>query len=382
MAAEGLWRRQTRLIAATAFAVLLILGAPFIGSLRAALRDAFPEHFTAIVAVGTGAAVLAAFAFALWRIRERRALRHGAIVVAIAIGLASSLALSSGSAEQDAVERFHFIQYGLLAVLFYRVWKDDGNPSVVVLPAAAGLLAGTLEEWFQWFVPVRVGEVKDVFVNLVAVVCGLLFAMALDPPAPLRWTVPRSAARAMGLAGAAATLAFAGFFGSLHLGHLVHDGEIGTFDSRYTAERLLELSAERAETWRRDPPLTWRRLSREDQYLTEGLVHVERRNSAWAAADIETAWAENRILEKYFAPVLDTPSYVTLTGHRWPSAQREDADRRTAASRTLDYVSDAYPYPLYKWPRPYFWAVAIALAAACLIPFAPPRRGRAVVAAE
>jgi hypothetical protein len=316
------------------------------------------------MAVAIGAAIV----IALTRIKEHRVPRYGAIALAFALGALYAIASNSGSAEQDAVERFHFVEYGLLTLCFYRVWKDAGDVSIVALPVLAGLLVGTLEEWFQWFVPVRVGEVKDVFTNLVAIGCGLLFALAADPPARFRWTAARRSLRILGVLGAAVIVTFAGFFHSLHLGYNVHDGEIGTFDSRYTAETLLQLSAERAARWRMDPPLEWRRLSREDQYLSEALAHVQERNEAWAAGDMAKSWAENRILEKYFGPALDAPSYVSAAGHRWPAEQRADADHRSASTRTLNYVSDAYPYALYQWPRLFYWAVVIALAGACLVP--------------
>ena len=62
--------------------------------------------------------------------------------------------------------------------------------------------------------------------------------------------------------------------------------------------------------------------------MSEGLLHVQERNRQWDAGNPTAAWFENRILEKYFAPVLDTPSYVSRTGHRWPAAQRADARAR------------------------------------------------------
>ena len=54
--------------------------------------------------------------------------------------------------------------------------------------------------------------------------------------------------------------------------------------------------------------------------MSEGLLHVQERNRRWEAGDIRAAWSENLILEKYYAPVLDTPSYISRTGHRWPAA--------------------------------------------------------------
>ena len=87
--------------------------------------------------------------------------------------------------------------------------------------------------------------------------------------------------------------------------------------------------------WRRDPPLVVRRLSREDQYLAEGLSHVRQRNAAWNAGDIMTAWRENRILEAFYAPVLDTPTYASKLGNRWPGEQRADAASRSVGADVI-----------------------------------------------
>ena len=82
-------------------------------------------------------------------------------------------------------------------------------------------------------------------------------------------------------------------------------------------------------------PLELHRVSREDQYMSEGVVHVQERNEAWAAGDALTAWRENQILEKYYQPVLDTPSYVSQTGHRWSPEQRDDAEAGRGRERGL-----------------------------------------------
>ena len=67
---------------------------------------------------------------------------------------------------------------------------------------------------------------------------------------------------------------------------------------------------------------------REDQYMDEGLWHIRRRNEEWSAGQDSRAWSENLILERFFAPVLDTPSYALPAGARWPADQRADAARR------------------------------------------------------
>jgi hypothetical protein len=89
-----------------------------------------------------------------------------------------------------------------------------------------------------------------------------------------------------------------------------------------------------------------RRFSREDQYLSEGLWHVQRRNEAWQRGDVAAAWRENLILEKFFAPVLDAQTYASATLHRWPAEQRAEAASRPAVDRHPSSRTD-YRWPLY-----------------------------------
>ena len=60
----------------------------------------------------------------------------------------------------------------------------------------------------------------------------------------------------------------------------MRDPAIGVFRSRYTASELLANAADRAERWRTAPLTTLRHYSREDQYMSEGLWHVQARNEA------------------------------------------------------------------------------------------------------
>jgi hypothetical protein len=61
--------------------------------------------------------------------------------------------------------------------------------------------------------------------------------------------------------------------------------------------------------------------------------------------------------------VLDTPSYVSKTGHRWHPDQRADAER-ARASTDASYVSRAEPLPIIDWSKTLFWSVVVALAGA------------------
>jgi hypothetical protein len=169
---------------------------------------------------------------------------------------------------------------------------------------------------------------------------------AWPPPAGQGWT--RGAVRRVGWWSGIALGLFALFFWDVHVGYNVSDPEIGTFTSQYSREQLIELSRIRAGQWRAAPPVELRRVSVEDHYLTEGGWHAQARNNAWTAGDVNTAWRENRILEKYYTPVLATPSFANPAGVAWPPEQRA-----AAAAQLVDngssFVSAAYPFPLYTW---------------------------------
>jgi len=193
-----------------------------------------------------------------------------------------------------------------------------------------------------------------------------MFGAAVWPPVP--WTPrlhPASFGR-LGRLAAATVLIFAGFFSSVHLGQVVHVDGLGDFTSHYSGQQLDAFALDRATRWLRNPPIVLLRLSREDQYMDEGLWHIRRRNELWSAGDIPRAWRENLILERFFAPVLDTPSYASPGVNRWPSEQRTDAAVR--GSQLGDaFVSDAQLYPLYTWSRWMVLAGTVLAAAAFLI---------------
>jgi hypothetical protein len=279
---------------------------------------------------------------AVRRIRERRLARFSLIAAAVAIAVVFTRLTGSSVPAVAAVEHFHFVQYGFITWLFYRAWRKRGDAASLVLPVAAAFVFGVAEEWWQWFLPARVGELRDVLLNTVAIACGLMISVALSPPA---WST--TGGRPRGVRDSAwgvtvAVLALAAFTWTVHVGHLIADPGIGEFRSRYSATKLVAISGERVARWAHHPPLERRTLAREDQYRSEGEAHVRARNDAWERGDVARAWGENLILEKYFEPVLDTPSHISREGHRWHKDHRADAERRLRAlGTTPPFVSAA-----------------------------------------
>lgn len=361
-----------RFLLACLVAAAVVLWAPFVSDIRRWIRTEFPGHFVLIVGAAIAILIGGTLLVTVLRIRERRPLRYGALAAAILLGAGYSLWNAEGVPEVDVVERFHFVEFGLITLLFYRAWRPLNDPSTFVLPVLAGLLVGTLEEWFQWFIPIRVGEMRDIFLNTAAIGSGLLFSIGVDPPPTFSGRLRPGSTRQIAVFASVVLLAFASFVHSVHLGHEIRDERAGTFRSRYTALQLAELSQMRSSEWAaQPPPLTAPRLSREDQYLTEGIEHVRERNKLWDMGDAEGAWFENLILETYYAPVVVTPSYHAKTGSKWPEEQRANAELAAtlAADKSLQrrvHFSRSNPAPILTWPKSIYWLAVAAMVVALL----------------
>jgi hypothetical protein len=368
---------RSRLLVAIACAVALVLAAPFVGQVRAIVQAALPGQFRIIIASVVGVSLVAAVVAAIVRIRENRVRRYGVIAAALLAGVVYATATSTGNPDVDVVERFHFVEYGLITFLFYRVWRDRGDLGTLVAPALAAITTGIADEWLQWFIPARIGEMHDVLLNSAAIGCGLLFSLGLDPPPRLRLAL----APGTGIPAAAfcsfVIVSGACFFQTVHFGYAVEDGG-NVFMSRFSMSDLEDAARDRVERWRRSPPVTWRRLSREDQYLSEAAWHVQRRNELAGDGEYVAAFRENQILERFFAPVLDTITFAVPEVSRWPADQKADMASR-AQPDTRRYVSDAAPYPIYTWRPDVFWVlISLFIVAAWLVCgwLAHPRRAR------
>jgi hypothetical protein len=355
-----------RLLIACGFSAAIVLASPFMGQLQSTLRSSVSTRTYVLLLGGAVAgSIVVAIATAFVRNRGHRWSRVAAMAAALGLGLAYTGVMSTGDPTIDAVERVHFIEYGSIAVLFYRVWRRASDTSTIVLPLLCGFIVGTLDEWLQWFIPYRVGEMHDVFLNLTALACGVLFGIALEPPPSFSTRLSTEAYRRIAVAGAVTVLVFAAFVSSVHVGYRLDVEGIGRFESQHTIEELNTLQADRATRWKTDPPVGIGRLSREDQYLDEALWHVRERNRKWDAGAVDAAWHENLILERFFVPVLDAQTYASPNGTRWTPQHRADAQARRSPVR-VPFVSAAAPRTIYAWPKTLYWTMAIAAALLCL----------------
>lgn len=352
-----------------------LAAAPFLGRLRDALLERFEGGFVRLLALVLGALLAALIVAALLSIRTHRARRYGLLGFAVAL-VALDVASGSGVARVDVVEKVHFLQYGALAAALYWALRPRGDLSVPLLALLGTLAAGTLEELLHWWLPARVGELGDVWLNLYAGLFGLAVAAALLPPEDWTPRLAPGAGRTLARWALPVLLLVAGFYHAAHVGHEIVDREVGFFVSWHTAEELEAISARRAAA----PPerAAWRG---EDRFDTEAGWHVAHRNASLEAGRARHAWIENRLLETYYDPFLDrTPSSGESATHRW------SAEQRAAVALAAGDVGPApgYVSPVLRGrvrPRPTaieLWlGVALAASALAWLGFSPraePRR--------
>ena len=70
------------------------------------------------------------------------------------------------------VERIHFIEYAVLGLLISRA-VDVRSLSCIIYTGCLITLIGAVDEIIQWFLPNRVGDMRDVFMNSVGGLSGL-----------------------------------------------------------------------------------------------------------------------------------------------------------------------------------------------------------------
>lgn len=70
-----------------------------------------------------------------------------------------------------AIERVHFIVFGIFGFVSLLLWRK--MPGLLI----CGFIAG-MDELFQWWLPDRVGDLRDVLINMLAVYGGALFALS------------------------------------------------------------------------------------------------------------------------------------------------------------------------------------------------------------
>jgi hypothetical protein len=77
-------------------------------------------------------------------------------------------------------EKMHLIEYGILAlVIYWSINKHQSRISIHFKILTIGFIAGSIDEIIQYFLPNRVGDIRDVLLNTASVVLGQLLIYSL-----------------------------------------------------------------------------------------------------------------------------------------------------------------------------------------------------------
>jgi VanZ family protein len=335
--------------------------APAIGHVRDFLFATFPEDSVRFLAAGFAAAAGGIFLYAVVRIRRRRRLRYGGLLVVLGLLWVQTTGLATDQVEVDVVEKVHVLEYGTLAFLLYRGFlrqrSGAGDAGLVILTFCGVALAGVAEEWVQWLAPQRVGEIRDVALNVTAGLTGIVFALCLAPPASWSWRLGAGGRRRVARGAALVVLALGLFFFVAHVGYEIDDPEVGRFRSRFTADELRELSERRKAAWSDDPPSELPTWGVEDTYLTEAAWQAGHRNGSLENGVFLEAWLANRILEKYYAPFLDLESFRGSGRHRFSPGERRDLAKKKGRHDPETYLSPVGSGRIFPISKPLFLVV-------------------------
>ena len=143
---------------------LVRLGRNFLGQ-KTILVDLY---FIYVFAIATLTLLVSFFLSPLeWRLKKREGFLLGGLL-AFSFSTLKSFSITS-------CERFHLFQYAILGVMAYLHFiKKDNYPFLKAF--SLSLVAGGLDEIFQTFLPNRVGELKDVTLNIIGGIWGIMLA--------------------------------------------------------------------------------------------------------------------------------------------------------------------------------------------------------------
>jgi VanZ family protein len=216
------------------------------------------------------------------------------------------------------IESIHFVEYGILSLLIFRALVKSYNENFIFFASfLLTALLGMIDEYIQWFLPNRVGAMRDIIFNSASGgLVQLLLWKSIRPDGLVKGFPARSFRLVAVLA--VLNLILLGIFTSLvsDFGSRIRDPEAGTFYTRMTREEIA----------RRDS-LQWNHYSdaldaslavpyrtfleeTKDPFLYEMRIHIFRRDRHFDEESYRVSCCEEKILQKYFGRTLSNSEYA------------------------------------------------------------------------
>ncbi len=342
-------------MAAAAWTAVIFLTLPYAPIWRDWLTEKFTGYF---IPIAVAVILILVLIITVTRmIKRRQPWQDFAYLVLITGAYVYSL-----SRIKILVEQVHFLEYGLLAYLIISALRVDRKDLSQYLNALLIVtMIGVADEFVQGVLINRVGELRDVYLNMLSGSLGLLWhRKCLNlPETPAEWQAGLKAA----LPIAGLIILSIGIFNVRisEFGHRIEDPEIGVFFSRLPTHKLTGAYPDSAFFKEEILPRLYRSSYAElldivkNPVHGEVLVHTFRRDKRLKCGDHIIGHRENQILEKYFS------SYIAGSEHQWSAefaAQVADS-----AANDLDdlYISPVSKHIITAYSSKQQWTVIALL---------------------
>lgn len=260
------------------------------------------------------------------------------------------------------IEKVHFLEYGLLAIfIILAIRVDRGDAGGYLIAGLLVTLAGCIDEYIQGLLPNRVGQLSDIYLNIIAGVLSLCWYRICIKPDETRGGVRSALAVSLPLMGI--IIVVIGIFNSQisEFGYLIRDEEIGDFYTRMSPEKLGKEFPEKEFFVNETAP----KLYVED-YSTmlkivknkihgEVLVHIFRRDRHVRDKDYITSYRENQILEKFFG------DYIKGTKHQWDALKMRKAYELSLEKLNEHYISPVSDHLIVQFSEKAQWTLIMVL---------------------
>lgn len=258
------------------------------------------------MALGLATAALVLLVVTLRDLRgpgQRRRLGWLLFISVAAAAMGAHIFLTNPERQSALREVVHIGEYGLLGVLTGTILRRHlgGRGAYVATLLYAGWV-GLLDELVQFYHPLRVGDLRDVRVNLVSAGLGVIYLAGVRnrpfPRLPRGWEV-RAIALLLGLVGST----FLWFYAETRSGNLISSPDCGTFRSRFTQAQLEDHLPHDPERYRRIQARDTARpvYAMQSLYLSETRGHILHRDGG----DERTRTQEDIILRRFYRPAAE-----------------------------------------------------------------------------
>jgi VanZ family protein len=301
----------------SSYGLFILLTLPYIVPFQRAIGKKLQSGLIPFVITSITLIFLMLVGYIFFIKKERKITRYigiflGSFLILLSVDIL--ILRTSYPSSSKVVEFIHFFEYGLLTFFAYLALKQRVQTRLIY---AWGVLLislfGFVDETIQWIIPSRTGELKDALTNVVCAVTFQIFISQVIKPTTEFKKICCENYKALlkGIAALFFVVTIFVFF--VNTGFLIFDEKIGYFISKFPKEDLLLLKKEGEKVIKTsekmiltepvvEKPKYW---CIDDFYAEEAKFHIRTRNDLLKKNHFREGYSEQKILEKYYLPVLE-----------------------------------------------------------------------------